>query len=79
MLHSCQARPTPGGERYITAGISFVVIVVIVGFLSIRLIDFRICYLILGVVVAKVVDVVDILLPDQRANPDEMSPGRNAP
>ena len=29
--------------------------------------------------VAKVVDVVDILVPDQRANRDEMNPGWKAP
>ena len=36
-------------------------------------------HLIFWVVVAKVVDVVDILVPDQRANPDEMNPGGKAP
>ena len=37
------------------------------------------CHLVVWVVVAKVVDVVDILVPDQGANPDEMSPGWEAP
>ena len=36
-------------------------------------------HLILRVVVAKVVDVVYIVIPDERANPDEMDPGREAP
>ena len=36
-------------------------------------------HLIFWVVVAKVVDVVDILVPDQGTHPDEMNPGGKAP
>ena len=44
-----------------------------------NLTEFRMCHLVVWVVVAKVVDVVDILVPDQGANPDEMNPGWKAP